>query len=120
MVTPGHAKSMNVVIRGKKPFKIAELSHVNRQVRLKPADDNLPAAVGTDPVSPSSSMPDEAFKMKCPDTTAVVHMVALTFTPPAEPGLFEEEFVLKIDGRAQPITFRVKGRILDQTLTEKR
>ena len=52
--------------------------------------------------------------------TAAVHTVPLTFTPPAEPGLFEEEFVLKIEGRTQPVTFRVKGRILDQTVIDKK
>ena len=113
MVTAGQAKSMNVIVRGKKPFKIAEVSHVIREVRLKPADDGAPNAVPTAPVSPTASVPDEAFKIKCPDASAAVHMIPLTFTPPAEPGLFEEEFVLKIDGRAQPVTFRVKGRILD-------
>ncbi len=120
MVTPGHAKSMNVIVRGKKPFKIAEVSHVTREVRLKPADDATPPAVGAAPVSPTASLPDEAFKIKCPDVTAAVHMVPLTFTPPAEPGLFEEEFVLKIDGRAQPVSFRVKGRILEQPVPEKK
>ena len=119
MVTPGQTKSMNVVVRGKKPFKIAEVNHVTREVRLKPADDAPPVAVGTAPPSPTASLPDEAFKIKCPEATAVVHMVPLTFTPPAEPGLFEEEFVLKIEGRAQPVTFRVKGRILDQAATGK-
>ena len=119
MVTPGHAKSMNVIVRGKKPFKIAEVSHVTRQVRLKPATDGAPIAVGSTPTSPVASLPDAAFKIKCPDATAALHMVPLTFTPPAEPGLFEEDFVLKIDGRAQPVTFRVKGRILDQAVTEK-
>ncbi|MBC8114868.1 MAG: DUF1573 domain-containing protein [Candidatus Saccharimonas sp.] len=120
MVTPGQAKSMNVIVRGKKPFKIAEVSHVTREVRLKPADDATPVAVGGASTSPVPSLPDEAFKIKCPDTTAVVHTVPLTFTPPAEPGLFEEEFVLKIDGRAQPVTFRVKGRILDQAAPDKK
>ncbi len=120
MVTPGLTKSMNVVIRGKKPFKIAEVSHVTREVRLKPAEDAAPNPGGIAPASPVASMPDEAFKIKCPDTTAVVHMVPLTFTPPAEPGLFEEEFVLKIDGRAQPVTFKVKGRIIDQVVPDKK
>ena len=59
----------------------------------------------------TASLSDDAFKIKCPEAAAAVHMVPLTLTPPAEPGLFEEEFVLKIDGRAQPVTFKAKGRI---------
>ena len=114
MVTPGQAKSMNVVVRGKKPFKIAEVTHVTREVRLKPVDDAAPVAETVAPTTPLASLPDEAFKIKCPEATSVVHMVPLTFTPPTEPGLFEEEFVLKIDGRAQPVSFKAKGRIVDQ------
>ncbi len=120
MVTPGQTKSMNVIVRGKKPFKIVEVSHVTREVRLKPADDAAPPAVGANPASPMVSLADTAFKVNCPEATTAVHTVPLTFTPPTEPGLFEEEFVLKIDGRAQPVTFRVKGRILDQPATDKK
>jgi len=116
MVNPGHVKSMNVIVRGKKPFKIAAVNHVSREVRLKPADETAAVAA----TAQIASLPDEAFKIKCPETTAAVHMVPLTFTPPAETGLFEEEFVLKIDGRAQPVTFRVKGRVLDQTVSDKK
>ena len=119
MVNPGHVKSMNVIVRGKKPFKIAEVNHVAREVRLKPTDDATAAVAGA-ASTPVTSLPDEAFKIKCPETTAAVHTVPLTFTPPAEPGLFEEEFVLKIEGRTQPVTFRVKGRILDQTVIDKK
>lgn len=121
-VAPGQAKSMNVIVRGKKPFKIAEVNHVTREVRLKPVTDAAPPAVApTDATSTlaTASLPDEAFKIKCPDAAAVIHMVPLTLTPPSEPGLFEEEFVLKIAGRAQPVTFKAKGRILDQAVTEK-
>jgi uncharacterized protein DUF1573 len=121
VVTPGQAKSMNVIVRGKKPFKIAEVSHVVREVRLKPAEDAAPVAVGVTSTSlPTASLPEGAFKVKCPDTITAVHMVPLTFTPPAEPGTFEEEFVLRIHGRSQPVTFRAKGRILDQSGTDKK
>lgn len=118
MVNPGQAKSMNVVVRGKKPFKIAEVSHVTREVRLKPADEGV---VGTTAATAPAlaSLPDEAFQFKRPENVAVVHMVPLTFTAPSEPGLFEEEFVLKVDGRAQPITFRAKGRIIDKVTASK-
>lgn len=115
-VSPGQAKSMNVIVRGKKPFKIAEVNHVTREVRLKPAEEAAvtPSATAqTDSALTlaTASLSDEAFKIKCPEATAVVHMVPLTLTPPAEAGLFDEEFVLKIDGRAQPVTFKAKGRI---------
>ena len=117
MVTPGQTRSMNVIVRGKKPFKISEVSHVTREVRLKPAADPAANVVGTAPASPVASLPDEAFKFKYPESAAVVQMVSLTFTPPVELGLFEEEFVLKIDGRAQPVTFKVKGRIIEPPAT---
>lgn len=122
-VAPGVPKSMNVIVRGKKPFKISEISHVARQVVLKPADATTPDGK-TLPASnltvAFASMPDEAFKVKFNENVAAVHMVALTFTPPTETGLFEEEFVVKIEGREQPVTFKVKGRIAPQTAASGR
>ena len=95
------------------------MNHVTREVRLKPAEDVAPSDVtltaGTQKdaaaIPATASLSDDAFQIKCPEATAVVHMVPLTLTPPAEAGLFDEEFVLKIDGRAQPVTFKAKGRI---------
>jgi len=89
-VTPGHPKTVNVVIRGKKAFKIEKIERTKQ---------------------------NESFKVKTTDNLSTVHMVPLTFTPTVENGLFEEEFFLTISGREQPLTFKAKGRVMDQSVT---
>ena len=44
-------------------------------------------------------------------------MLSLTFTPSVQDGLFEEEFFLTISGREQQVTFKAKGRVLEQSVT---
>jgi len=89
-VTPGQPKTMNVVVRGKKPFKIE---------KIEPAQ------------------PDESFKFKFGDALSHVHMVTVTFAPADAHGLFEEEFYLTISGREQRVPFKAKGRVMDQSVT---
>ena len=84
-VTAGQTKTMNVILRGRKPIKIEKIERTKA---------------------------DESFKVKSPQATATVHSLPLTFTPPNEPGPFEEEFFITISGREQPITFKAKGRIV--------
>ena len=84
-VTVGQTKTMNVIIRGRKPIKIEKIERTKS---------------------------DESFKVKSPQATSTVHSLPLTFTPPNEPGPFEEEFFITISGREQPITFKAKGRIV--------
>jgi len=89
-VAPGQPKTVNVVVRGKKAFKIEKIER---------------------------SKNDESFKVKTTDNLSTVHMVPLTFTPTIENGLFEEQFFLTISGREQPVTFKAKGRVMDQSVT---
>ena len=84
-VTAGQTKTMNVIIRGRKPFKIEKIERTKA---------------------------DESFKVKTPHATATVHSLPLTFTPPQNPGPFEEEFFVTVSGREEPITFKAKGRIV--------
>ena len=89
-VIPGQSKTMNVVIRGKKPFKIEKIDRARQ---------------------------DDSFKIKPDDAVSLVHMIPLTYLPSVEHGLFEEEFSLTITGREQPVTFKAKGRVIDQSVT---
>ncbi len=84
-VTAGQTKTMNVIIRGRKPLKIEKIERTRD---------------------------DASFKVKSPQSIATVHSLPLTFTPPNEPGPFEEEFFVTISGREEPITFKAKGRIV--------
>lgn len=84
MLTPGQDKTVNVVIRGKKPFEIVKIE----------AD------------SASGS-----FKARVPEDARPVHVLPLTITTPNEPGTFNEQFTVTIAGRPEPITFKAFGRI---------
>ena len=104
-VAPGQAKSTTVVVRGKAPFKIAKVDHVVHAAAAKPAEDGSVATAAT------VSLVD-AIAIKPPGNTAApVHMLTLTVTPPAEAGMFDEEFAIAIEGRRQGVSFKVKGRI---------
>lgn len=54
---------------------------------------------------------EETIKVKKSDESKPFHQLSLTFTPPNEPGRFEEEFFLTVSGRKEPIIFKARGRI---------
>ena len=83
-VIPGSDKTVNVVIRGKKPFSI-------------------------DKVECESDK--EFFKVRLPESSRTVHIIPLTFTPPKNPGPFSEKFTVTIAGRPDPVTFKAHGTI---------
>ena len=89
-LTPGKPKEVQILVRYTKlpvkPFKIEKFERTK---------------------------PDNTIKVKKSDDMKTLHQMTLTFTPPNEPGLFEEEFFLTISGRTEPIIFKARGRILD-------
>lgn len=93
-LAPGQSKTTNVIIRGRKPFKIDELYREKKD---------------------QSKVPDDAFKVKLDKIQSTVHSLPITFTAPDAAGAFEEEFFVKISDRAQPIPFKARGRVLEQT-----
>ncbi len=93
-LAPGQSKTTNVIIRGRKPFKIDELYREKKD---------------------QSKVPDDAFKVKLDKIQSTVHSLPITFTAPDAAGAFEEEFFVKIGDRAQPIPFKARGRVLEQT-----
>lgn len=104
-ISPGQPKSMTVIVRGKKPFKIEKVDHVKRQVSARPTED------GTVPVTDTLSLSD-AITVKVPTAETALHMLTVTVTPPVEAGMFDEEFSIVIAGRRQPLTFKARGRVL--------
>lgn len=93
-MTPGQSKPVNLIIRGKKPIKIDELFRERKE---------------------SSKIEDESFKVKLDTVTAKpVHVLPITFTAPDITGAFEEEFIVKIAGRPQPLSFKARGRVVEQ------
>lgn len=81
---PGKDKVFNVVIRGRRPFRIEKLD--------------------------CAKSPD-CFKAKISDKTRTVHVVPVTFTPPKKVGTFRETLTFSIAGRSEPVAFQVTGRI---------
>ena len=98
-LAPGQSKTIPVVIRGRKPFKIDELYREKK-------DD--------------SKIQDEAFKVKLDKISSTVHSLPVTFTAPDVPGVYEEQFFVKIDDRPLPVPFKARGRILEQTGAAKK
>ncbi|HUQ71431.1 MAG TPA: DUF1573 domain-containing protein [Planctomycetaceae bacterium] len=84
-VAAGTTKTTNVVIKGRKPFKIDKIECSN---------------------------PDERFKVKLPEEEKIVHVLPLTFTAPTAAGEVDELFTVTIPGRLEPLTFRAKGRVV--------
>lgn len=94
-LNPGQSNRQNLIIRGKKPFKIEELYRSRKE---------------------SSKLEDDAFKVKLDkDSAKTVHVLPVTFTAPGVTGAFEEEFFVKIGDRPQPISFKARGRVIEQT-----
>lgn len=86
MMVPGQEKTVNVVLRGKKPFEINKIE---------------------------CESDDEAFKIRMPKAAQPVHVLPLTITPPNKPGNYSEEFTVTIAGRNTPIVFKAYGKISD-------
>ena len=94
VMAPGQTKQVNVVIRGKKPFKIEE---IYRQTK------------------PGSKLAEDAFKVTLSKSTATFHNLPIKFTAADPVGAFEEEFFVKIADRPQPLSFKARGRVTEQT-----
>lgn len=103
-VSPGQAKSMTVVVRGKKPFKIEQVSPIVKVAAARPAEDGT----GTPADQPSVA---DAIAVKLPPNAAAVQVLTVTLDPPAASGLFEEDFAITIADRPAPVHFKVRGRI---------
>lgn len=84
-VIGGQSKTMNLIVRGKKPFKIEKIE---------------------------CDRADNPFKMRLPVDEKTVHVVPLTFTAPEEAGNVQDRFTVTIAGRAEPLTFKAVGKVV--------
>ncbi|NOX54481.1 MAG: DUF1573 domain-containing protein [Planctomycetes bacterium] len=81
---PGERKMVNVVVKGRKPFKI----------------EKIECEVG-----------EPTFKVRLPKTAQTVHVLPLTVVAPEKPGTISETFTLTIAGESAAVTFKVYGKI---------
>lgn len=86
-LAPGAKKTVNTVIRGKKPFAIESIA---------------------------CESVDEAFAVRLSEGEKAVHVLPLTFTAPDKPGRYQETFTVTIPGRGEAITFKAVGTILEK------
>ena len=52
------------------------------------------------------------FEVRLPKESKKVHVLPLTMIGPAEPGTVTEEFTMTIGGVADPVTFKVFGKVV--------
>ena len=82
---PGERKVVNVVIKGRRPFRVEGL------------------------VCESDR---DCYGVALPNSDKTVHVIPLTITPPNEPGDLKEDFTVTISGRKAPLTFQAVGKIV--------
>ncbi|GIX04823.1 MAG: hypothetical protein KatS3mg114_0692 [Planctomycetaceae bacterium] len=89
-VTAGSVKTQNLVIRGRKPFKIEKIECTHAT---------------------------DAFRVVLPTEARLVHVLPLKFVAPPEPGDIDELFTVNIVGRSEPLTFRATGKVVATATT---
>jgi hypothetical protein len=87
-VAPGSTRTYNVVVRGRRPFKI-------------------------EGIECSTSL--ECFKVVLPSEEKLVHVLPLKFTAPEEAVEINELFTITIPGRPEPVTFKAQGKVAGAT-----
>jgi len=83
-VKPGTAVSKNIVVRGKKPFRVAGVTSADLGDRLV---------------------------ARLPQESKPIQIVPLTLTAPDTPGVIDQVVQLQIDGVAQPVPCRVFAKV---------
>jgi hypothetical protein len=83
-LNPGERKTVNIVVRGKKPFSIERIE---------------------------SEKSSGVFEVRLPKESRAVHVVPLTLIAPSEMGTLSEEFTVTIGGNSEPVTFKALGKI---------
>ncbi|MCH2201329.1 MAG: DUF1573 domain-containing protein [Fuerstiella sp.] len=83
-VQAGNTVGQRIVVKGKKPFRIA--------------------AIDCDGMS-------DCFEVTLPLDKRTVHVVPVEFSAPLDPGQFEDELIIRIAGRSEPLRIPVSGVI---------
>jgi len=84
-LAPGERKTINIVVRGKKPFAIEKIESEK--------------TAGT-------------FETRLPKETRDVHVLPLTVIAPKEEGAVSDEFTVTVGGSTDPITFKAYGKVV--------
>lgn len=84
-LAPGERKTINIVVRGKKPFAIEKIESEK--------------SAGT-------------FETRLPKDVREVHVLPLTVIAPKEAGAVTEEFTVTVGGSTDPITFKAYAKVV--------
>ncbi len=84
-VAAGQSLTKNLIIRGKKPFKIEKIE---------------------------CDRAENPFKMRLPIDEKTIHVVPLTFVAPDQAGSVSDRFTVTIAGRPEPLTFKATGKVV--------
>lgn len=84
----GDKKTVNVVLRGRKPFAIEKIE---------------------------SESGDPAYQVQLPTTVRPVHVLPLSVVPSSQPGKFAEKFTVTIKDMPEPVEFVARGEIVSVT-----
>lgn len=87
-VSPGKKKTVNVVVRGKKPFSIEKIE---------------------------SERTSGVFEVRLPHEPRLIHVLPLTATGSEEGGSLDDEFTITIGGTGETILFKAFGRVVPET-----
>jgi hypothetical protein len=83
VLNPGEKRTVNIVIRGKKPFAIEKIESEKTSV----------------------------FEARLPQDSRVIHVLPITLTAPSEAGAIDETFTVTIPGSTDIVQFRAYGKI---------
>jgi hypothetical protein len=87
VLNPGERKTVNVVVRGKKPFAIEKIE---------------------------SEKTSGTFEVRLPQSSKLgnTYVLPLTVIAPDQPGTLTEDFTVTIAGSSEPVTFKAYGKIV--------
>ncbi len=87
VLSPGERRTVNVVVRGKKPFSIEKIE---------------------------SEKTSGTFEVRLPQGSKLgnTYVLPLTVIAPDEPGTLTEDFTVTIAGSSEPVTFKAYGKIV--------
>ena len=86
-LAPGERKTINIVVRGKKPFLVERIE---------------------------CETSSELFEIRLPIDAKSVHVLPLTLIAPNQPGTVDEEFLVTISESSEPLKFKSHGRIVSR------
>jgi hypothetical protein len=87
-MTPGTQRSFSIIIRGREPFVVSN---------VESASDN-----------------GSYFQVRLPQDSKAVHIIPMSFEAPAVPGPIEEEFLVTIEGREEPVRFKASCVVVEE------